>query len=161
MYRTYKSRFGDCNFLFNEKKERERDGSNQLALSTDASKDACGIPNLLKSRNPVSYEYAPTSRRHSDFNPIVEGRVSKGAREFLSSGGTRRLNFRFSRIAANSSPSPLVEPRPRESPPSICAIPIARVTLNLQPSLFSPPSLLHHRRCLAPSVRRGAFKSTA
>lgn len=60
----------------------------------------------------VSYECTPTSRRHSDFNPIDEkGRVSKGAREFLSSGDTRRLNFRFSRIATTTTANSLLSSR--------------------------------------------------
>jgi len=106
----------------------------------------------------VSYECTPTSRRHSDFNPIDEkGRVFKGAREFLSSDDTRRLNFRFSRIAtitttANSlfsSPNwPFANFPPRFAWSKSLEWPSTTLSLSL-----------HH--CLVPSVRRGAFKSTA
>lgn len=107
----------------------------------------------------VSCEYAPTSRRHSDFNPIGEkGRVSKGVREFLSSGGTRRLNFRFSRIAIAAANSPLT---PRTAPSRIFLLDLR------DPNRLSDPR--HSTAPYPPSssplshafVRHGAFKSTA
>lgn len=123
MYRRYKSRFIDSNVLFNKGEEGEWERE-QSTSSVDRCFKGC-VRNSQPVEVPksVSYECAPTSWRHSDFNSIdvVEGRVSKGAREFLSSGGTRRLNFRFSRIAttaANSPPfpSPSLKPRPRDFP---------------------------------------------
>lgn len=85
-------------------------------------------------------------------------RVFKGAREFLSSGGTRRLNFRFSRIATAATNSSLSA----ETAPSRI-FPLALRDPNhlsdLRPSTILPP--LRHRRWRAFSVRRGAFKSTA
>lgn len=55
-------------------------------------KSVCEIPNLLKSQNLFSLQ---VFCRHSNFNPInkgctEEGRIFKGAGEFLSSGAARK-----------------------------------------------------------------------
>lgn len=132
-YRVYKSRFDDCNFLFNESEERKRDGSNQLTLSTDASKGACGIFSTCWSLEIRFLRVRPNGLTTFGFQSDRRRKGgSKGAREFLSSGGTRRLNFRFSQIAANSSPSRSSRALVNFTP-SIYAIPIAWVTLNPRP----------------------------